>query len=215
MGVAMREDGGTVGVFSPKKVTKPLLKNRWMNKIQVWRDVSRFDFLMPLCVGLSQSSATALESLSLCLSTQSACFPPMRFVGCGVSFSGSSVVFLLFLLRVKSNLMIPIQQQLIQWQATWKPKCQKFCCGAVGRLYLHVFFLESDWHADDLVFLHVFIIRIPLSRHLIWWTSTKILWCPSVCSTTLKTGSPGGFRSSYLICGPISEWFGFSLVDFT
>lgn len=71
------------------------------------------------------------------------------------SFSGSSVVFLLFLLRVKSNLLIPIQlqqQQLIWWQATWRPECQKFCCGAVGRLYLHVLFLEPDWHADDLVF---------------------------------------------------------------
>lgn len=112
MGVAMREDGGTVGVFSPKKVTKRhLKKNNNKNLGLTWCFLSRH--LIPLFVGLSQSSATALESLSLCLLTQLVCFPPTRFVGCGVSKAAEASLvpvsyFLLVSLRVKLIDLPPI-----------------------------------------------------------------------------------------------------------
>lgn len=174
---------------------------------------------MPLFVGLSQSSATALESLSLCLSTQSACFPPTRFVGCGVSEAAQAslvplVVFLLFLLRVKSNLLIPIQQQqqqLIWWQATWRPECQKFCCGKT----LPACFFSRTWLTCwRFSFFYVCSLYLFLCQD----TSSGEPQRRSAdvrVSAVLHQRWDHQVGSDLLICGLISEWFGFTWVDFT
>lgn len=133
------------------------------------------------------------------------------------SFSGSSVVFLLFQLGVKSNLLIPIQQQqqqLIWSQATWRPECQKFCCGAVGRLYLHVFFsrtwLTCWWFSFFYVSsLYLFLCQDTSSGEPQWRSSDVRV------SAVLHQRWDHQVGSGLLICGLISEWFAFTLVDFT
>lgn len=100
MGVAMREDGGTVGVFSPKKVTKHHPKKD--KKIKSRSDIIFPDsmpdaavcrFVPKLCHSSRKPLPVFIDTVGL-FSPNEVCW--LWSVWSCLSYSGSSVTFLLF-----------------------------------------------------------------------------------------------------------------------
>lgn len=68
MGVAMREDGGTVGVFSPKKVTEHILSIKFRSAMIFLRsmlDVAVCRFVPKLCHSARKPQPVFIDTVGL------------------------------------------------------------------------------------------------------------------------------------------------------